>query len=161
MLEETCLWQCDRTIPNDTGAGRRLLEEVLSQLTSQHWPARDVFAVHLATDEALVNAILHGNKLDTSKHVRFRCRICPQKVRIEIHDEGAGFDPDSLPDPTSPSRIGCPSGRGVMLMRTFMSRVEFHDRGNHVVMEKDRDPPTTIDPATSVPGQSPLPPGEG
>jgi serine/threonine-protein kinase RsbW len=145
MFDETCIWQCDRTIPNDTGAGRKILEEVLAQLTSQQWPAREVFAIHLATDEALVNAIVHGNKLEPSKHVRFRCRIGPQKVRIEIQDEGAGFDPDSLPDPTSPCRIGCPSGRGVMLMRTFMSRVEFHDRGNHVVMEKDRDPGATSD----------------
>ncbi len=150
MLEETCIWQCDRTIPNDTGAGRRILEEVLAQLTSQQWPAREVFAIHLAADEALVNAIVHGNKLDPAKHVRFRCCIGPQKMRIEIQDEGVGFDPDSLPDPTSPCRIGCPSGRGVMLMRTFMSRVEYHDRGNHVVMEKDRDPPARSDSAASA-----------
>jgi serine/threonine-protein kinase RsbW len=152
MLDETCIWQCDRTIANDVGAARRVLEEVLSRLTAQHWPGRDVFAVHLATDEALVNAVVHGNKLDPAKRVHFRCRICAGKVRIEIQDEGNGFDPDSLPDPTSPGRIGCPSGRGVMLMRTFMSRVEFHDHGNHVVMEKDRDLPEKGDSAPTAPG---------
>ncbi len=139
MLEETCIWGCDRTIPSDTEAGRKILEEVLAHLALQQWPTGEVFAVHLAADEALVNAVVHGNKLDPAKRVRFRCRISAQKIRIEIQDEGAGFDPDSLPDPTSPCRLGCPSGRGVMLMRTFMSRVEFHDRGNHVVMEKDRE----------------------
>lgn len=140
MSDDTWIWQCDRTIPNDTAVGRQLLDELLAHLTTQQWPTRDVFGVHLAVDEALVNAILHGNALDPTKRVRFHCRLAPQKVRVEIIDEGAGFDPDSLPDPTSPCRLGCPSGRGVMLMRTFMSRVEFHDRGNHVVMEKDRGP---------------------
>jgi serine/threonine-protein kinase RsbW len=139
MSEDHWVWQCDRTIPSDTGVGRQLLDEVLTELATLQWPARDVFSIHLAIDEAIVNAILHGNALDATKHVRILCWISADKFRIEIIDEGEGFDPDGLPDPTSPCRLGCPSGRGVMLMRTFMSRVEFHDRGNHVVMEKDRD----------------------
>ena len=138
MSEENWIWQCDRVIPNDTGAGRQLLDEVLGQLESQHWGRRDIFGIHLAVDEALVNAMQHGNALDANKRVHFHCRLSPKKIRVEITDEGPGFDPDSLPDPTTAQRLGCPSGRGVMLMRAFMSRVEFHDRGNHVVLEKDR-----------------------
>ena len=138
MPEENWIWQCDRVIPNDTETGRQLLDEVLGQLESQHWGRRDIFGIHLAVDEALVNAMHHGNALDANKRVHFRCRLFPKKIRVEIIDEGPGFDPDSLPDPTTPQRLGFPSGRGVMLMRAFMSRVEFHDRGNHVVLEKDR-----------------------
>ena len=138
MSEENWIWQVDRVIPNDTGMGRQLLDEVLGQLESQQWSRYEIFGVHLAVDEALVNAILHGNALDASKRVHFRCRIYPKKVCVEIIDEGPGFDPDSLPDPTTASRLGYPSGRGVMLMRAFMSRVKFHDQGNHVVLEKDR-----------------------
>ena len=50
--------------------------------------------------------------------------------------KGPGFDPKYLPDPTAPSRLECPGGRGVMLMRAFMNHVEFRDRGNHVVPRK-------------------------
>jgi serine/threonine-protein kinase RsbW len=138
MLDEHWIWECDRTIPSDTAAGRQLLEDLLSQLASLQWPRREIFAIHLAVDEALVNAILHGNAQDPTKHVHFHCRIYPTKVRIEIADEGTGFNPDGVPDPTSPGRIGCPNGRGVMLIRSFMSRVEYLDRGTHIVMEKDR-----------------------
>ena len=136
--DENWTWQCDQVIPNDPAVGRRLLDELLRQLEAQQWTRRDIFGVHLAVDEALVNAILHGNALDDTKCVHFRCRLSPRKVRVEITDEGDGFDPDSLPDPTDAAHLERPSGRGVMLMRAFMSRIEFHDRGNHIVLEKDR-----------------------
>ena len=138
MSEEKWIWQCDRVIPSDTGVGRQVLEELLGQLEVQQWDRREIFGIHLAVDEAIVNAMVHGNCLDAAKRVCVRCRIYPEKVRVEVIDEGPGFDPDGVPDPTAPSRLGYPSGRGVMLMRAFMSRVEYHDRGNHVVLEKDR-----------------------
>jgi len=137
--DEQWAWHCDQVIRSDTGTGRRLLDELLHQLEVLNWGSHDIFGVHLAVDEALVNAILHGNASDETKRVRFSCWVSPEKVRVEIVDEGPGFDPDSLPDPTIPSRLECPCGRGVMLMRSFMSRVEFHDRGNHVVLEKVRE----------------------
>jgi len=131
-------WQCDRVIPNDPVIGRRLLDEVLDQLENMHWTRRDIFGVHLAVDEALVNAIRHGNRMDADKRIHFCCWLSPHKVRVEVTDEGPGFDPNSLPDPTEPARLHGPGGRGVLLMRAFMSRVEFRDRGNHVVLEKER-----------------------
>ena len=136
--DEKWTWQCDQVIHNDTAVGGRLLEDVLSQLESLHWGHREIFGVHLAVHEALVNAIDHGNASNGSKHVRFSCRISPEKIHVEITDEGPGFDPDSIPDPTTPARLCCPGGRGVLLMRTFMSRVEFRNNGNHVVLEKER-----------------------
>ncbi|MBN1395149.1 MAG: ATP-binding protein [Pirellulales bacterium] len=138
MTEEKWTWQCDRAIPSDAHLGRRMLDEVLDRLEDLHWSRRDIFAVHLAVDEALVNAISHGNGSDAGKRVQFSCRLSPQKIRVEITDEGPGFDPQALPDPTAPERLDFPGGRGVMLMRAFMSRVEFQDRGNHVVLEKSR-----------------------
>ena len=136
--DQNWTWRCDQVIPNDTVVGRRLLDELLRQLESLDWGHRDIFGVYLAVDEALVNAIFHGNRMDDTKHVRFCCWLSPQKIRVEITDEGPGFDPDSLPDPTDAAHLARPSGRGVLLMRSFMSRVEFHDRGNHVVLEKER-----------------------
>jgi len=138
MSEEHWIWRSDHVISSDTGAGRRVLEEVLDQLKAQHWVPRDIFAVHLAMHEALVNAIVHGNKLAPDKHVHISCRIAPCLVRIEIADEGNGFDPTNVPDPTDPDRLESPTGRGVMLIKAFMSRVEFNEQGNQVALEKRR-----------------------
>ncbi len=136
--EENWTWQCNQEIPSNVAAGERLLDDVLLQMEGLHWSRHEIFGVHLAVYEALTNAIDHGNCSDAGKLVRFSCGISPRKIRVEIIDEGPGFDPDSLPDPTAPDRLECPGGRGVMLMRAFMSRVEFQDRGNHVVLEKLR-----------------------
>ena len=138
MSEEQWIWRRDHVIESDTAAGRRVLDEVLQELQARHWCQRDVFAVHLAMEEALVNAIIHGNRLARDKHVRISCRMSPELIRVEISDEGPGFDPDALPDPTDPDRLGCPGGRGVLLMKAFMSRVEWGGSGNHVLLEKDR-----------------------
>jgi serine/threonine-protein kinase RsbW len=136
--DDNWAWQCDRVIPSNAAVGREVLDELLGRLASLSWGEHDIFGVHLAVDEALVNAHRHGNALDETKHIRFCCRASPRKVRVEITDEGRGFDPSSLPDPTDAEHLTRPCGRGVMLMRAFMSRVEFCDRGNHVVLEKER-----------------------
>jgi len=138
MSENHWVWQSESSIPSETGAGSPILQEVLAQLEGQEWIQHDVFSVHLALEEALVNAIRHGNRLDESKQVHVACRMSPDLIRIEITDEGEGFDPSAIPDPTDPSNIEAPSGRGIMLMRNFMSREEYNDTGNHVVMEKER-----------------------
>ncbi|MHC4406232.1 MAG: ATP-binding protein [Planctomycetota bacterium] len=138
MSEECWVWELERVIPSKTGAGASVLQEVLEQLQELGWVDHDVFGIHLAMEEALVNAIRHGNRLDINKSVHFACRTTPDLIRIEITDEGDGFDPSSVPDPTDPEHIECPSGRGLMLMRNFMSRVEYNDLGNRVVMEKER-----------------------
>ena len=131
-------WCYDRVIPTEVAAGRQVLSDVLGQLEAQHWSQHDIFSIHLATEEALVNAIQHGNRLDRHKQVHLVCCLSPERIRIEIADEGEGFDPNSLPDPTCPEQLHSPCGRGVMLMRAFMSRVNYNAAGNRVVLEKDR-----------------------
>lgn len=138
-MSERWDWLYDRVIASDAKAARLVLDELLAQLEARQWQQRDIFAVHLATEEALVNAICHGNHSDARKNVRFVCRLNRDRIHIEISDEGRGFDPAALPDPTATDQIGVPCGRGVMLMRAFMSRVEFNPRGNAVIMEKDRE----------------------
>ena len=117
---------------------QRVLEEIIDRLRRSRWNERDVFAVQLALEEALINAIKHGNGDDPAKRVCCCCRIASDLVRIEIADEGDGFDPASLPNPTDNENMCTPSGRGVMLMQNFMCRVEFNEKGNRVVMEKGR-----------------------
>ena len=141
MSETRWIWQCDHLIPSKTGAGRKVRREVLDQLERHAWVEHDVFSIHLALEEALVNAIEHGNALDESKQVQVQCRMSDDLMQIEVTDQGDGFDPDGLPDPTDEAHRARPSGRGVMLMRRFMDRVQFNEKGNAVLMEKQRTKP--------------------
>jgi len=143
MSDETWIWRCDHAIPSKAEAGRQAVDDVLNELKAQNWAKHDIFGVHLAMEEAMVNAIMHGNCLDADKEVRVRCQISPVRVRIEICDEGNGFDPAAVPDPTDPDRLESPGGRGVMLMKAFMSRVQYNARGNCVVLEKQRGSQST------------------
>ena len=133
------LWRYDRVIASDPTVARQVLDDMLSQLEAQQWQQRDIFAVHLATEEALVNAIHHGNGSDARKRVHFVCLLGGDRIRIEITDEGRGFNPAALPDCTNGEHLHAPCGRGVMLMKAFMLRVEFNESGNGVTMEKERD----------------------
>jgi serine/threonine-protein kinase RsbW len=133
-------WRRDIVLPSERGVTRMITDELLEQLGAHGWPPSDIFAIHLAAEEALVNAIVHGNQLDPAKRVHVACEVSPERAWLEITDEGEGFDPASVPDCTLEDRLDVPSGRGVMLMRSFMTRIEYNDRGNSVVLEKVRDP---------------------
>jgi serine/threonine-protein kinase RsbW len=138
MSNEHWTWSIERVIPSQTGAGKALLDEVLQRLEQCGWIQHDIFGVHLAMEEALVNAIKHGNRQDATKQVSVVCKLSPERVFIEISDEGPGFNPGAVADPTDLENLEVPSGRGIMLMRSFMSRVQYNERGNCVVMEKQR-----------------------
>lgn len=87
-----------------------------------------------------MNAIKHGNRGDLSKSVRVFCEVSDARTYIEIHDQGVGFDPAAVPDPLAEENLDKASGRGLLLMRQFMSRVEFRDHGRLLVLEKQRTP---------------------
>ncbi len=131
-------WTVERAIPSERGAGRRVIDEVLAQLEQRLWTAHEIFSVRLALEEAIVNAIKHGNRLDDRKQVRVACKMSADRLWIKVSDEGPGFDPRQVPDPTDPSNLENPGGRGIMLMRSYMTRVEYNARGNVVEMEKER-----------------------
>jgi serine/threonine-protein kinase RsbW len=131
-------WRKIIDLPSERGASRGIMEELLEQLGLHGWSPSDTFAIHLAAEEAIVNAIIHGNKLDPAKQVHVDCMVSPELVRIEVADQGTGFDPASVPDCTLEERLEVPTGRGVMLMRTFMTRLEYNATGNSVLMEKRR-----------------------
>jgi serine/threonine-protein kinase RsbW len=140
MSDQSWTWTCDEEIASQVEAGRDVLQTMLDQLGAAGWSDRDGFGIHLSVEEALVNAIRHGNKLSADKVVRFQCKIGPETLWIQISDEGEGFDPADVPDPTDPEQLEVPSGRGIMLMRNFMSKVEFTDGGTTVTMAKEATP---------------------
>jgi serine/threonine-protein kinase RsbW len=126
------------TIPSDTEAGHAVQERILQALEVREFPPRDVFGVRLALEEALVNAIKHGNSMNPDKVVRVACEVTQDEVRIEIEDEGPGFDPKEIADPTEDENLDCPGGRGIMLMRAFMNLIEYNPQGNRVTLVKLR-----------------------
>jgi len=138
MSDECWIWSCDESIPSQRGAGQQIVATLLEQLQTQEWSERDVFGIHLALEEALVNAIIHGNGLDAEKKVQVKCHIGPESLRVEIRDQGAGFQAEEVPDPTDCENLERPCGRGIMLMRSFMTKVEYNESGNCVSMEKQR-----------------------
>jgi serine/threonine-protein kinase RsbW len=134
------IWQREIDLPSERGASRLVTDDLLEQLGIHGWSQADIFSIHLAAEEAIVNGIVHGNKLDSSKKVHVACVVSPDLVRIEITDEGAGFNPASVPDCRDEERLTKPGGRGVLLMRSFMTRIEYNAKGNSVLLEKKRSP---------------------
>jgi len=100
----------------------------------------------VALDEALANAIKHGNKNDPSKTVRVHADISMREARFTISDEGEGFDVAEVPDPRDPANLLKPSGRGVMLIHHIMDDVSYNERGNEVTMVKRPEPPAKKEP---------------
>lgn len=91
--------------------------------------------------EALANAVLYGNACDPGKSVRVEVSLDDQRVSLRVVDQGQGFDPESIPDPTLPQNIERPGGRGLFLLRELMDEVEFNHRGNAVRLVLMREPP--------------------
>jgi serine/threonine-protein kinase RsbW len=138
---EEVLREFQEIIPNDAAAGQSVQERIVQHLAELQFEDSDVFGIRLAMEEALVNAIKHGNQMDPSKTVRIMFRAGYQKVRIEIEDQGEGFKPSDVPDPTADENLERPCGRGIMLMRAFMTSITFNDAGNCVILEKVRSEP--------------------
>lgn len=132
--------QFEVIIPSVTSAGEAIQERILKALNDLEYSPRDVFSVRLALEEALVNAIKHGNAMDPDKNVRITCEVSVEQVRIEIEDEGPGFVPSEVEDPTEDENLDRPGGRGIMLMRAFMSVISYNDAGNRVTLVKVREP---------------------
>ena len=125
-------------IPSAYDLGQQVVQRIVDKATQAGFGGRDLFGIRLSVDEAVTNAIKHGNKLSPDKTVRIDFRLDQRAVRIEIEDQGSGFRPEEVPDPLAEENLERPSGRGLMLMREFMTRIEFNDKGNVVVLEKLR-----------------------
>lgn len=126
------------SIPSDLTVARGILVRIESALHEHQFSDKEIFDIKLATEEALVNAIKHGNQLDENKKVHIHYEIHLDRFDIRISDEGSGFDPSDLPDPTDPENLERPCGRGVFLIRHYMNRVSFSNNGTTIVMVKWR-----------------------
>jgi len=123
-------------IPSDPAEARQLQDRIEQLLQERQAHEKDIFGIRLALEEALVNAIKHGNQSDPGKKVRISYRVLADRFEVAISDEGTGFNPEDVPDPTAVENLERPCGRGLMLMRYYMTEVNYSDRGNVVTMSK-------------------------
>ena len=86
------------------------------------------FGVEMAVREAVTNAMVHGNQEDESKSVEVIFNCHASELEVEVRDQGEGFDPATVPDPTNAENLLKTSGRGIFLMRTFMDQIEWVNR---------------------------------
>lgn len=114
----------------------RMIENMIDELSSELNISSDSYGkILVATLEAVNNAIIHGNKTDSQKCVGVDVKLNEDILNISIKDEGEGFDPSMIPDPTSPENIEKLHGRGVYLMSSLADKIEFNREGNMVTME--------------------------
>jgi serine/threonine-protein kinase RsbW len=124
-------------LTSDPAEARRFQDQIEQLLLqSSHASAHEVFSIKLALEEALINAIKHGNQMDRAKKVRVHYRVSRECFEVRVADEGAGFDPNDVPDPTAVENLERPCGRGLMLMRHYMTDVIYNQAGNCVAMSK-------------------------
>jgi len=130
----------EKVLPTNLSAVRQMEREVLGCLRDLGYDEDHLFAVRLALEEALVNAMKHGNGFDPDRSVYVWYRASRDRVEIRVADEGCGFDPGGVPDPTADENLERPCGRGIMLMRCYMDEVAFSPKGNEVSMVKHHQP---------------------
>ncbi len=109
---------------------------VADAINASHFAHDEIFAVHLALEEAVVNAIKHGNNCDPSKKAYLSYSISDDRVDIVVSDEGEGFDPARVPDPCCDDNLCKASGRGLFLIKSYMDLVEYNKSGNSIHMVK-------------------------
>lgn len=122
-------------LPNDLRAIPHAVEYVVRRCGACEAEARRLrlnFRVGLT--EALSNAMLYGNAQDPSKRVRVEVIVSETTITARVTDQGDGFDPECIPDPTRPENIARSGGRGLFLMRELLDEVRYNDCGNSVTL---------------------------
>lgn len=129
-------WKFDQRIESDPNNCSKVIEVLLDQLTGAKWPNKDTFAIHMAMEEAIMNAICHGNDRCQDKLVHVLIQIDDDSFYAKVTDEGCGFKLEDVPDPTEDENIEKTCGRGVMLIQHFVDTVTYNDVGNSVELRK-------------------------
>ncbi|TVQ60021.1 MAG: ATP-binding protein [Phycisphaerales bacterium] len=108
---------------------------MLGAVRRHGYPEASEFALRLAFEEAVINAFRHGHKnLPDDAAITLDWKVEPHQTTICVEDQGPGFDPKKIPDPTLDENLECPTGRGIMLIKAYMSEVRYEAQGRRVVM---------------------------
>lgn len=110
-----------------------LLENLIEEIADKYKVSEDTFAnMMTCLNEAVINAIIHGNKLDPDKTVIVNAEVEAKRIIWTITDEGPGFDYNALPDPTAPDKLEELTGRGVFIIKHLADQCIFNVSGNEV-----------------------------
>jgi len=114
-------------------------QEIVGSIEREGYPKASAFAVRLAFEEAVINAFKHGHKdLPDDTEITVEYEIGPDRVHLVVHDQGPGFRPEEIPDPTLEENLEAVSGRGIMLIKAYMTEVVHTDDGRRLEMRYDR-----------------------
>jgi len=143
-------FEIEAWMPSEIKAISPLVDRLMRLIEGSHCVCGEEPSVELALAEALNNAVVHGNRMDRQKLVQVLCRCELGKgVSVVVKDQGRGFDPDAVPDPTAAENIGADHGRGIWVMKSVMDEVSFERGGTEVRMRKA----PTRQPGTECAGQ--------
>jgi serine/threonine-protein kinase RsbW len=122
-------------LPNDLRAIERSVDYLMDKgLEVGFDGSRLRLNFRVGLTEALANAMLYGNCRDPRKRVRVEAHLSPVEIRVRVTDEGRGFDPQGILDPTLPANRARAGGRGIFLIHKLMDQVEYNERGNSVTL---------------------------
>lgn len=123
-----------RSTPNSISQIEAYVQKVASEFSINENKYPDIL---ISITEAVNNAIIHGNQNDRSKYVDVNVQRVSSGIRFQISDEGRGFNPKDVPDPTAPDRLDCCGGRGVHIIRELSDNVEYLNNGRTVEIQFD------------------------
>lgn len=123
-------------VPSETRYIKKVSARILSGIERYRLDEGRLFDIRLCIEEAVRNAMVHGNHDDAKRMVKATYWVASGELSIEIEDEGPGFDHAGVADPTTEPHILKGSGRGVYLIKKLMDRVEYNNKGNKVLMVK-------------------------
>jgi len=123
-------------LPSSLSDYHDFVQDVLGELQQLGWEKGVLFGIHMALEESITNAIRHGNKEDLLKKVHVECEISSTRFWAKVCDQGEGYEPETVPDCREPENLEVPGGRGLALIRAYMTSVEHSECGCCLIMEK-------------------------
>ncbi len=123
-------------IPSDYARMREVQAAIMDAVHAHQFDEESIFAIRLALEETIINAIKHGNKNDRAKTVTVDCTVTDTLFAVEVLDQGEGFKRKAVPDPLAEENLDKSSGRGLLLIESYMNSVKYSDAGRRVRMTR-------------------------
>lgn len=129
------------SVTNEPESIRTAEAQVVEAIQRHDYPKASLFAIRLSLHEAMSNAFRHGHsKLPPLTPLHLFYRVRPDKIVLAVEDQGPGFDPEAVPDPTLEENLERGSGRGLLLIRSYMASAQYNRKGNRLEMVYTRPP---------------------
>ena len=135
-MTDIAFWNYDEWLPSDTTVGSEVILCIVENMKRIGWPEQEMYGVHVSLEEAIINAIKHGNQRDPQKKVHVVVKSTAENFYLKVTDQGPGFDPHKVPDCTAPENLELGSGRGLLMMRHYMDEVIYNHVGNQLELKK-------------------------